>query len=164
MTKVKSIVAAAFMLIGALNLKAQTPKTDDYIAIENALSQWNQLQDDGNVTTFMTLWTSTATFANPFGTFSGKENIQKFVEGYVTGFGKGKRHQKSNVTITGNGNTATVIEDLNVVEVNEIPFIAATVRLNAILVKENGAWKFKEVKLAIDPGFTKLMDKMKAGK
>ena len=163
MTKVKSLLFIAFMLLGFANSKAQSLKADDQLAIQNLVSQWNQLQDDGNVAAFMPLWTGNAVFTNPFGKFEGKEAIQKFVEGYVSGFAKGKRHQSPNITIAGNGKTATVVEDLNVVEVNEIPFIAATVRLNASLVKENGTWKFTAVTLAIDPGFMKLQEKMKKG-
>jgi ketosteroid isomerase-like protein len=164
MTKFKSIFLTAFMLFGFASLHAQTLKADDQLAIQNALSQWNQLQDDGNVSGFMNLWTSDAVFENPFGKFSGKDGIKQFVDGYVSGFGKGKRHQRSNVTISGSGENTTVVEDMNVVEVNEIPYIAATVRLNAMLVKEGGQWKFKSVKLVIDPGFNKLMEKMKSGK
>jgi hypothetical protein len=121
------------------------------------------LQDDANISAFMNLWTTKSTFENPFGKFDGKDAIQQFVTNYVSGFAKGKRHQSSNITISGSGNNATVVEDLNVVEVNEIPFIAATVRLNASLVKESGTWKFVTVKLAIDPGFQKLQEKMKKG-
>jgi ketosteroid isomerase-like protein len=164
MTKVKFVLLAAFMLLGLANVKAQSLKVDDQLAIQNLVSQWNQLQDDANVSAFMNLWTTNSTFENPFGKFEGQDSIKQFVEGYVTGFAKGKRHQSSNITISGSGKEATVIEDLNVVEINEIPFIVATVRLNAILVKEDGAWKFKTVKLAIDPGFNKLMEKMKTGK
>jgi ketosteroid isomerase-like protein len=163
MTKVKSIFCTALVLFGFINLKAQTSKADDQLAIQNAVSQWNQLQDDANVNAFMSLWTAKSTFENPFGKFEGKDAIQQFVTNYVSGFAKGKRHQSSNITVSGSGNNATVVEDLNVVEVNEIPFIVATVRLNATLVKENGAWKFVSVKLAIDPGFQKLQEKMKKG-
>jgi ketosteroid isomerase-like protein len=154
----KAILTAVVLALG-LTAKAQTLKADDQLTIQNQLALWNQLQDDGNVAQFMTLWTANATFVNPFGTFAGKENIQKFVEGYVSGFAKGKRHNATNIFISGNGNTATVVEDLVMYEVNEIPYIAATVRLNASLTKEAGAWKFKEVKLAIDPGFGKLQAK-----
>jgi ketosteroid isomerase-like protein len=163
MTKVKTILFATLMLMGVANTKAQTLKADDQVAIQNAISQWNQLQDDANVTAFMNLWTAKSVFENPFGKFEGKDAIKQFVDGYVAGFAKGKRHQSSNITISGSGSNATVVEDLNVVEVNEIPFIAATVRLNATLVKENGMWKFVTVKLAIDPGFQKLQEKMKKG-
>lgn len=163
MTKVKSFLAAAIMLLGMSNAKAQTLKADDQFAIQNLVSQWNQFQDDGNVPAFMQLWTSDAVFTNPFGKFEGKDAIQKFTEGYVSGFAKGKRHQGTNITISGSGNSASVIEDLNVVEVNEIPFIAATVRYTASLTKEKGVWKFKTVTLAIDPGFMKLQEKMKKG-
>lgn len=153
---------AALMLLGFVNVKAQTLKIADQLAVMNAVSQWNQLQDDANIGAFMNLWTSDASFENPFGKFDGKPAIQQFVEGYVSGFAKGKRHQGSNITISGSGKQATVIEDLMVVEVNEIPFIAATVRLNATLVKVGEEWKFQTVKLAIDPGFNKLMEKMNA--
>lgn len=138
---------------------AQALKADDQLAIQNQVARWNQLQDDANITEFMMLWTADAKFTNPFGSFSGKVNIQKFVEGYVSGFAKGKRHNSTNVSVNGNGTTATVVEDLVMVEVNEIPTIAATVRLNGSLVKEAGRWKFKEVTLAIDPGFGKLQAK-----
>jgi ketosteroid isomerase-like protein len=163
MTKVKSILFAVLMLMGVANAKAQTLKADDQLAIQNAISQWNQLQDDANVTAFMNLWTAKSIFENPFGKFEGKDAIKQFVDGYVAGFAKGKRHQSTNITISGSGSNATVVEDLNVVEVNEIPFIVATVRLNTSLIKENGIWKFATVKLAIDPGFQKLQEKMKKG-
>lgn len=55
MTKVKSILFTAFMLYGFINLKAQTLKAEDQLAIQNAISQWNQLQDDANVSAFMNL-------------------------------------------------------------------------------------------------------------
>lgn len=161
MTTVKSIFAA-LLILGFANAKAQM-KADDQLAIGNLVSQWNQLQDDANITAFMQLWTADASFSNPFGKFDGKANVQKFVEGYVAGFAKGKRHQGTNITISGNATTASVVEDLNVVEVNEIPFIAATVRFTATLVKEKAGWKFKTVNLAIDPGFAKLQEKMKKG-
>jgi ketosteroid isomerase-like protein len=164
MAKVKTVLLAALMLIGFANAKAQTLKADDQLAIQNTISQWNQLQDDANLPAFMNLWVKESNFSNPFGTFTGKDAIQQFVNNYVSGFAKGKRHQSSNITISGTGNSATVVEDLNVVEINEIPFIAATVRLTASLVKENGTWKFKEVKLTIDLGFEKLQEKMKKGK
>jgi SnoaL-like domain len=163
MTKMKSIVFVVLMLLGYVNLKAQTLKAEDQLAIQNAVSQWNQLQDDGNITAFLNLWTAKSIFENPFGKFEGKDAIQQFVSNYISGFAKGKRHQSSNITIMGSNTEATVIEDLNVVEVNEIPFIAATVRLNASMIKENGTWKFKAVKLAIDPGFQKLQEKMSKG-
>ncbi|MFM9839475.1 MAG: nuclear transport factor 2 family protein [Cyclobacteriaceae bacterium] len=162
MTKVKSIFIALLAVLG-IQAQAQSLKADDVLAIQNQISLWNQLQDDGNVTAFMNIWTTDAVFTNPFGKFAGKDAIKQFVDGYVSGFAKGKRHQSSNITITGSGSKATVVEDLNVVEVNEIPFIAATVRLNASLVKEGVIWKFKDVTLLIDPGFGKLQAKM-AGK
>jgi ketosteroid isomerase-like protein len=162
MTKVKSIIIALLVVLG-IQAQAQGLKADDVLAIQNQVSLWNQLQDDGNVNAFMSMWTTDAVFTNPFGKFAGKDAIKQFVDGYVSGFAKGKRHQSSNITITGNGTKATVVEDLNVVEVNEIPFIAATVRLNATLVKEGAVWKFKDVTLLIDPGFGKLQAKM-AGK
>jgi ketosteroid isomerase-like protein len=163
MTKVKIALFAALMLMGFANAKTQTLKADEQVAIQNAISQWNQLQDDANVTAFMNLWTAKSVFENPFGKFEGKDAIKQFVDGYVSGFAKGKRHQGSNIIISGSGNNATVVEDLNVVEVNEIPFIVAIVRLNASLVKENGVWKFVTIKLTIDPGFQKLQEKMKKG-
>lgn len=160
----QSILSLVLVALG-LSVQAQSLKTDDQLAIQNQLAQWNQLQDDGNVLQFMTLWTKDASFTNPFGSFAGKENIQKFVEGYVAGFAKGKRHNSTNISITGSGSQATVVEDLVMLEVNEIPYIAATVRLNATLIKESGAWKFRTVALAIDPGFNKLMaSKQPAGK
>ncbi len=162
MTKVKSIFIALLAVLG-IRAQAQGLKANDVLAIQNQISLWNQFQDDGNVTAFMNIWTTDAVFTNPFGKFAGKDAIKQFVDGYVSGFAKGKRHQSSNITITGNGTKATVVEDLNVVEVNEIPFLAATVRLNATLVKEGTTWKFKEVTLLIDPGFGKLQAKM-AGK
>jgi ketosteroid isomerase-like protein len=159
--KVKSILVAATFFLH-LSINAQSIKAGDQLAIRNAVAQWNQLQDDGNISAFMNLWVSTEpSFTNPFGSFKGKEAIQEFVTKYVGGFAKGKRHQGTNVAVNGSGNNAAVIEDLNVVEINDIPFIAATVRLNAALVKEKGEWKFKEVKLTIDPGFQKLQEKMK---
>lgn len=163
MTKVKSILLTALMLLGLINVKAQTLNTADQLAVINAVSQWNQLQDDVNIAAFMDLWISDASFENPFGKFDGKAAIQQFVEGYVAGFAKGKRHQSSNITISGNGKRASVIEDLNVVEVNDIPYIAATVRLTATLIKVGDDWKFQTVKLAIDPGFNKLIEKMNVG-
>jgi hypothetical protein len=77
----------------------------------------------------------------------------------LNGFAKGKRHLSSNVVITSKAkNTASASVDLMVVEVKEIPYIAATVRANVELVKEKGAWKVQSVALAIDEGFNKLME------
>lgn len=158
MKKVKLFLVGAITMMGFF-AEAQVLKADDQLAIQNQIARWNQLQDDANIEEFMSLWTADAKFTNPFGSFSGKANIQSFVEGYVAGFAKGKRHNSTNVFVKGNGTSASVVEDMVMLEVNEIPTIAATVRLNGELVKEAGQWKFKEVTLVIDPGFGKLQAK-----
>jgi ketosteroid isomerase-like protein len=164
MSKVKVGGMIVGMMMGLIQIQAQNLKIDDQLAIQQVVVQWNQLQDDGNINDFMKLWASDATFTNPFGTFTGQDGIRKFVDGYVAGFAKGKRHLSTNVSIKGSSNEATAVEDMMVLEVTEIPYLVATIRNNMILVKQNGSWKVKDVKLAIDPGFNKLMEKMKAGK
>lgn len=149
----------SIVLLSTSTVSSQTPpKSKDYLAIQNALSQWNQLQDDGNIEGFMDLWATSPTFKNPFGEFKSTEEIKAFEQNYLGGFAKGKRHLASNTFIVSSGkNSATAQVDLLVVEVKEIPYIAATVRANISLVKESGVWKFKTVTLMIDEGFNKLM-------
>jgi hypothetical protein len=124
------------------------PNSKDYLAIQNELAKWNQMQDDGNLEGFMGLWAESPTFKNPFGEFKSREEIKGFEQNYLNGFANGKRHLASNVAIMSSGkNTALAKVDLMVVEVKEIPYIAATVRAYITLVKESGIWKFKEVVL-----------------
>jgi len=154
-----TIIAAVLLLSTSMSFAQSNVKSADYQSIQNVLSQWNQVQDDGKLDEFMELWATSPTFKNPFGEFKSYEEIKSFETNYLKGFAKGKRHLASNAVIVSSGkNTATATVDLMVVEVKEIPYIAATVRANIELKKENGKWKFKSVVLAIDEGFNKLVE------
>lgn len=162
-TRISTLLAA--LLISSTTLMAQsTLKPKEVESIRVVLSQWNQFQDDGNLNGFMNLWATNPTFKNPFGEFNSAEEIKGFEQNYLSGFANGKRHLASNTTIAGDSqdkNKAMAIVDLMVVEVKEIPYIAATVRANINLLKEDGQWKVKSVSLAIDEGFNKLMEAAK---
>ena len=156
------VIAVALVFISMASFAQSNLKTKDYQSIQNISAQWNQLQDDGNLDGFIKLWAKNPTFKNPFGEFKSIEEIRAFEKNYLSGFAKGKRHLNTNTLIISSGkNKATAIVDLMVVEVKEIPYIAATVRANIELIKENGIWKFKTVTLMIDEGFNKLMESSK---
>ncbi|HBH07634.1 MAG TPA: hypothetical protein DDX92_13625 [Flavobacteriales bacterium] len=164
MKKRISTLLAAVLISSATLMAQSTLKPKEVESIRVVLSRWNQFQDDGNLNGFMNLWAANPTFENPFGQFNSFEEIKGFEQNYLSGFANGKRHLASNTTITSDPqdkSKAVAIVDLMVVEVKEIPYIAATVRANVSLVKEDGLWKVKSVALAIDEGFNKLMEAAK---
>jgi ketosteroid isomerase-like protein len=147
-----------------MTVSAQTLKADDELAVMKACQKWTTLQDDGNATAFLNLWTEKASFTNPFGKFDGKAAISQFTDGYISGFAKGKRHLITNLLVDGSGNKATATWDMFIIEVKEIPMIFATVRTNAELEKTSSGWKFSSVKLYVDDGFNKLIEKLQKGR
>lgn len=160
MKKLVSIIAIVLLSTSAIMAQSNM-KPQDFQSVQNVLAQWTQLQDDGNLDGFMKLWATNPSFKNPFGEFKSFEEIKGFEQNYLGGFAKGKRHMETNVIIVSdanNKNMASATMDLLVVEVKEIPFIAATVRANVELVKEDKLWKVKSVTLAIDEGFNKLVE------
>lgn len=160
------------MLLGVAQVKAQSLTPADKIELSELVARWNLYTDTPNLAQlneYMALWsTGNPVLKNPFGTFTGTAAIKKWQQGYNVSGGPafGKRHSSQNVVSNGSTkNQADVLFDLYLSEVNEIPFLAATARGSVKAVKEGGAWKIQGYDIStLDPGFGKLMEKMKAAK
>ncbi len=159
----KRILILTFVLLTAFGVKAsaQSLKPNDELAVMKICQKFATLQDDGNLNGYLDLYTENAVVSNPFGTFTGKDQIKTFTTGYINGFAKGKRHMLTNILVDGNGRKATAVWDMFVMEVKEIPMIVATVRNTAELEKTAAGWKFTRYKGSIDDGFSKVQEKMK---
>ncbi len=163
-------VMAALLLLGSFTTQAQSLPVQDKISLVELVTRWNHYTDAPNLaklTEYMALWTSKSpVLTNPFGKFEGTAAIQTWQKGYNVAGGPafGKRHLSENIVSEATGkDAATISFYLFLYEVNEIPAVFATSASTITAVKENGVWKIQTYTITLDPGFGKLMEKMKKG-
>jgi hypothetical protein len=171
MTKFKTLLLAAFMLLGFTNMKAQQLTPNDKIELSELVNKWALFTDAPNLvnlTEYMNLWsTNNPVLTNPFGTFNGIDAIKKWQQSYNVQGGPayGKRHSNLNIISVSTGkNLAEITFDLYLNEVNDIPTLVATGRTKVVAVKENGIWKIQSYIISVDAGLMKALEKAKANK
>ena len=138
----------------------------DKIELAELVSKWNLYTDEENfihLEDYLDLWSKkNPVLINPFGTFSGIEEIKKWQQGYNVAGGPafGRRHTSVNVVSKiKSENEADIFFDFYLNEVNEIPYLVATARNKIVAIKEDGIWKIQSYTFALDPGFMKAMEK-----
>jgi hypothetical protein len=142
----------------------------DCVEIQNLTALYCLTTDNADADAFMALWVEPAEFggydSGAFGKMDTWQAMYEFEKHHVGpgGMANGKRHQATNIVIEPVSATeAHVTNDMLVFEVADVPYLMATGRYNqSVVVKTAKGWKFKRRTLAIDSGFFKLMEKMKA--
>ena len=168
--KKTAFVWIVFLLMHAATIQAQSLSVQDHSSLADLVKRWNLYTDAPSLAKlpdYMALWTGKSpVLTNPFGKFTGLDAIQTWQKGYNVPNGPafGKRHVSDNIVAEATGkDMATVSFYLFLYEVNEIPAVFATSASTVTAVKENGVWKIQTYTIALDPGFGKLMEKMKKG-
>ncbi|MBC7936576.1 MAG: nuclear transport factor 2 family protein [Rhizobacter sp.] len=143
--------------------------SEDVLNIYNLVTAYCITTDNADVDGFMNCWVPADEFegydSGAFGNMKTWQELKDFETHHVGpgGDANGKRHQSTNVHIEViSDDQVLTTNDMLVFEVAEIPHLVATGRyINSKVVKTNAGWKFKRRELIIDPGFFKLMEKLK---
>ncbi len=167
---IRFIFVSLLLLASLGNAQAQSLTVQDKLSLIELVNRWNLYTDAptlAKLPDYMALWASKSTvLTNPFGKFEGVDAIQTWQKGYNVPNGPafGKRHVSENIVAEATGkDAATVSFYLFLYEVNEIPAVFATSASTVTAIKENGIWKIQTYTIALDPGFGRLMEKMKKG-
>lgn len=125
----------------------------DKIEIIELINQYAKNTDLANAKGSADMFTEDGMISSLAGTDHGKANILKHLEQVATTVAKGKRHTMVNITSDIQGDHATSSSYMVVIDATNSAQIIMTCVYEDVLVKENGAWKFKSRKLTIDPSF-----------
>ncbi len=128
-----------------MSLEAQ-----DTLEIMDLAARYNHAIDNKDVETWLATWTPNGVFEGGLGNFTGTEALRTFLLNFFP-TAKGRHHATLNYSISGNGDTATMICYLIILQVEGTAGIAATGIYTDRLQKVDGVWKFVYRKLVIDP-------------
>jgi hypothetical protein len=141
---------------------------EDRLEIHDLCARYYITTDEADVDGFMKCWTEDTDilFESEFGTFRGPEQIRAFEDEHVhRGMAIGKRHLLGNVSIREgeDANTAYVTSYMLVMEVADEPHIVATaIYRDSKAVRTADGWRFRHRRMAVDPGFGKLVARMQS--
>lgn len=137
---------------------------NDYLEIQNLVSEYFLTTDAGDVDAFMNCWVGPDEFTGydlgAMGMLKTWEEMRGFiVQNYVGALAKGKRHISTNVKIQPVSDTQVLVShDMIVVEVAENPAVFITGHYqDSVVVKTDKGWKFKGRKIELDSGSLKLL-------
>jgi hypothetical protein len=144
-----------------------TLKAEDRLQIMELSSRYNKILDHRYIDGWLETWTEDGIIETPFGNSEGKNSLRVFLTGYFE-IAKGKRHWTSNYMTFEDNNfknfkynvhesasptysaSATMLCDLMVFKIEEIPAIFATGTYVDKLKKVNDSWKFSSRNLTLD--------------
>ncbi len=126
--------------------------TDDVLAIQKLIADYNFAVDDGDGDAFAALFVEEGSLDSGFGVTKGVDALREF-GGTVPTMIPGPRHIATNVSIDGDGDTATARLYLQMFGTGggsaETKLIISG-RYEDTLRRENGAWRFVDRKMIPD--------------
>ena len=122
---------------------------DDRLAIMELAARYNQAIDSGDIDGWLATWTADGVFERPDALCEGWEAMRRFVTEFVEKW-KPARHWSANFLIRGEGTAATMSSYFNFFGVRGKAKLITTGRYDDVLVKVDGAWKFKHRKVSFD--------------
>lgn len=128
-----------------MSLEAQ-----DTLEIMDLAARYNHAIDNKDVDAWLATWTPNGVLAGGLGDFTGTEPLRNFLIGFLP-VAKGRHHATLNYSVSGSGDTATMICYLIILQVEGTAGLASTGIYTDRLQKVDGVWKFVYRKLVIDP-------------
>jgi ketosteroid isomerase-like protein len=128
------------------SVAARLQRLEDIEAIRTVLLNYGRFLDARDFAAYSRLFAKDGEWAGGFGTVKGPAEIQAFMEKQIPGPNKGNTyHILSNFEIDVHGDTARAWSRWAYITpgTDSEPVIAQGGRYDDILVRENGAWKFK---------------------
>jgi uncharacterized protein (TIGR02246 family) len=126
--------------------------TDDILAIQKLIADYNHAVDDGDGTTFAELFVESGSLDSGFNVVKGRNELRDFAA-MVPTMAPGARHLVSNVSIDGDGDDATARLYLQMwataggaVETK----LVISGRYEDTLKREDGTWRFVTRKMIPD--------------
>jgi len=137
----KSIIAIALSAFAAMPALAELT-ADDYTEIQQLYATYNWAIDSGDAKA----WADTFVEDGVFNTFKGQEQLEGFIGRWVNDMGGATRkHWNSNLSITGDGDTAQGKVYLLLVDTAaQPPAIIASASYSDELVKTKDGWRFSK--------------------
>jgi hypothetical protein len=125
----------------------------DTLAIHELIGKYYYFVDTQNKEAWLNLWAQEGHLQNGDNIAKGKEQLQQFANDHITDPNKHTRHMATNIFVEINGEQATAVNYMLVMDSIVQGAQHATAICHSMFDKINGAWKLRSHVFTTDPSF-----------